>query len=443
MPVARCEVAIVGAGIIGAALAYALARYSDVGEVCVLEKEASPASRNSAATQNSQTLHCGDIETNYSLDKAAEVKQAAGMVERYVRATGETGILHVMPKMLLGVGEAEVAQLHGRFEQLQPLFPAMRLLDAAGIAQLEPAVARRQGRLRREPLAALALPPSPCAADFGALAASFLRQAARCNPRLTLRLGCLVRRIERLGAGYRIELADGTLHAASVAVCAGAHSLSFAHALGYARELAILPVAGSFFHAPLMVSGKVYTLQDARLPFAAIHADPDITVPGRMRLGPTAMAVPFLERRVWRSVPQFLRMLRLDASVLATFGQILSEPHLRRYATRNLLYELPLLGRGLFLAQARKILPDLAVAQLRYARGHGGLRPQLVDLQARRLYFGTARIDGGVGLLFNVTPSPGASSCLAIAAEDAGRLCTYLGRRLHRAQLAEELLGEV
>ncbi|MCS6786942.1 MAG: FAD-dependent oxidoreductase [Thiobacillaceae bacterium] len=441
MGLQRYEVVIVGAGVTGAALAYVLARYSDVQSIAVLEKEGRAAALNSAASQNSQTLHCGDLETNYTLDKAAEVRRAAGMVLRYVEVTGEGGILQRMPKMVLAVGEAEVELLRGRFEPLRTLFPDLRLLDTAGVAAVEPEVGRPGGRLRREPLMALARPPTPCAADFGALTVSLLRQAQHLHPRLDLRLNCRVQAIEPAPSAHRLRLPDGVIEARCVAVCAGAHSLAFAHALGHGRRYAILPVAGSFYHAPLKVRGKVYTVQDARLPFAAIHADPDITQPQRMRLGPTALAVPFLERRRWASVPQFLRMLRVNADVAATFAHVLGQPHLRRYALRNLLYELPLLGVRAFVREARKILPDLRVVELRYAHGHGGLRPQLLDLEARRLHFGPAKIAVADGLLFNITPSPGATSCLANAVEDAAGITAQLGRRLRQEEIERDLMG--
>ena len=446
------QVVIVGGGVTGAALAYVLARYTDIASIALLEKAGRPATVNSAVSQNSQTLHGGDIETNYTLEKAAEVKRAADMLVRYVESVGAGGILHRMPKMVLGVGEQEAGFLRERFRHFQPLYPAMRLLDAVGIAEVEPEVARPEGKLRAEPLAALVLPESYCAADFGRLTESFLRQAARLKPGLEVRFACRAKRIERSGQAYRISTQhasaifddasfkqDVVIDADFVAVCTGAYSLGFAQSLGFGDALSILPIAGSFFHAPQRVRGKVYTVQSEKLPFAAVHADPDIEHPGRMRLGPTALPVPFLERRNWRTVPEFLRTLKLDGSTLATFASILGEQELRRYAVRNLFYEIPFLRGPLFLREARKILPALRASDLRYARGKGGLRPQLIDRQARALRLGSARISSEEGLLFNITPSPGASSCLANAGEDARRIAACLGRKFNAEEMMHDL----
>lgn len=430
------QLAIVGAGVSGAALAYVLARYSGVTSVVLLEKSQHPAALNSAASQNSQTLHYGDIETNYTLEKAVEVKRAADMLVRCVSGEGAQGVLQRMPKMVLGVGETECAFLRARHAQFQAAYPELRLLDRAGIAGIEPEVAEG----RRQELAALAVGDSWCAADFGRLARFFLQRAQALNGALSVRFSCRLRKLAQNATGYVLHTSRGELHARFVAVCAGAHSLGFAQNLGYGRQYSILPVAGSFFHARRRVNGKVYTVQSALLPFAAVHADPDIERPEWMRLGPTALLVPFLERRRWASVPGFLRTMRLDAGTLGTFAGILGVAEMRRYMARNLLYEIPLLRNALFAQAARKVLPALRTADLHYAHGVGGLRPQLIDRAARRLVLGEAVIASSEGLLFNITPSPGATVCLANAVRDARKIAGYLGCMFDEGKVNETLL---
>ena len=64
------DVLIVGGGVCGTALLFSLARYSDLNSITLVERYRQVAQVNSKATNNSQTIHCGDIETNYSLEKA-------------------------------------------------------------------------------------------------------------------------------------------------------------------------------------------------------------------------------------------------------------------------------------------------------------------------------------------------------------------------------------
>ncbi len=77
------DVLIVGGGVSGTALLFCLARYTNLGSVLLLEKEKQLALINSRSTNNSQTIHCGDIETNYNLEKALQVNRRANMLVRY------------------------------------------------------------------------------------------------------------------------------------------------------------------------------------------------------------------------------------------------------------------------------------------------------------------------------------------------------------------------
>ncbi len=77
------DVVIIGGGVTGTALLYSLAKFTDLKRVALIEKYDSIAAVNSKATNNSQTIHCGDIETNYTLEKAIGVKRNAQMVARY------------------------------------------------------------------------------------------------------------------------------------------------------------------------------------------------------------------------------------------------------------------------------------------------------------------------------------------------------------------------
>jgi malate dehydrogenase (quinone) len=229
------------------------------------------------------------------------------------------------------------------------------------------------------------------------------------------------------------------VRARQVVVNAGAHSLLMAQRMGFGLQYSCLPVAGSFYFTPACLNGKVYTVQNDRLPFAALHGDPDVRVPGQTRFGPTALLLPRLERYVAASFWQFLQVLRLDGAVLAVLWQLFGVADIRHYILRNLLYEVPWLRRRLFLADVRKIVPGLRLEDLRFAEGFGGVRPQLIDKQARRLMLGEVSIPAVAGLVFHVTPSPGGTCCLGIAEQDAAAIADRLACRFDRARLEREL----
>ena len=49
----------------------------------MLEKYEALATLNTRGTSNSQTIHVGDIETNYTLEKAKITKRTAKMIEKF------------------------------------------------------------------------------------------------------------------------------------------------------------------------------------------------------------------------------------------------------------------------------------------------------------------------------------------------------------------------
>ncbi len=419
------DVAIIGGGISGTALLYELARRGDVGRVVLLEKYDSLATVNTNGRNNSQTLHCGDIETNYTLEKALQVQQTAQMVIDYTAslpAPERSRIIHRYPKMVLGVGERECEQLVKRFDTFRHHFPEMELLDADGIAELEPKLVEG----RRERIVALATRNQYSAVDFQRLAHSFVARARQLQPQFELRLGSPVAAIHQEEQGFLIDTAAEQITARSVVVSAGGHSLLYAQKMGYGKEYACLPVAGSFYYTPQLLNGKVYTVQNDKLPFAAVHGDPDILVPGKTRFGPTALVLPVLERYHWNTLPEFLQVTKPGLAVMQVMAGLLSESEVRAYMLRNMLYEVPGVGRRLFLKEARKIIPSLQLEQLQFAQGIGGIRPVMIDKKEKRLHLGEAQIDPGSGILFNMTPSPGATSCLGNAQRDAERIVSYL-----------------
>ena len=457
-PRAEADVVIVGGGVCGAALLFVLARYTDLRRLVLVERHPRLAAVNSRASSNSQTIHCGDIETNYTLAKALQVKRTAEMIGRFadlLDPAARDRCVFRTPKMVLAVGEPECATLRHRYEEFAPHFPAMELLGKQEIAAREPAVALRNGTLRSEALCAIAIRDSPTAADFEALSRAFVDEAHRAvagsGRRVDLRLGTTVEGIAPAGSGFRLELRRSgappvaaasfeAVEAPHVVVNAGAHSLLLAQRMGFGLRYSCLPVAGSFYFTPDLLRGKVYTLQNDRLPFAALHGDPDVRAPGQTRFGPTALVLPLLERFRPTSFWEFLEVLRPDAAVLAVARQLLDDPAIRGYVVRNLLFELPVLGRRLFLADARRIIPDLRLEDLRYAAGCGGVRPQLIDRQERRLLLGEVRIEAVPGLAFNVTPSPGATCCLGNAVRDLEEIVARLGCGFERERLERELL---
>ncbi|MFP8967157.1 FAD-dependent oxidoreductase [Pokkaliibacter sp. CJK22405] len=447
MPDKMFDVLIIGGGVSGTALLYELAKYTDLTNLGLVEKYDTIARVNSHAHNNSQTIHCGDIETNYTVEKATQVKRTADMIVHYATrlpAEERDKIIFKMPKMVLGVGKQECDYIRDRYTRFKELFPKMELLEKEDIAKIEPNVAMINGELRPDEIVATGTVDAYSAADYQALAHSFATEVKKIEGKnVDIMLSTEVEGIEKVGDNHVVRTNKGNFEARFVVVCAGGHSLLFAQNMGYGLEFSCLPMAGSFYFAPQALNGKVYTVQNPHLPFAAVHGDNDVKAMGKTRFGPTALILPMLERYCASSFWDFLKVLRLDSNVVKVFWDLFKVRDIRNYIFRNFLFEVPFINRRLFLKDIKKIVPSLTVDDLSYAKGFGGVRPQLIDKKSQKLMMGEAKINPGTGIVFNMTPSPGATSCLGNAERDMRIIAEYLGCSVDEEAFSRDLLTPI
>lgn len=429
------DVLIVGGGISGAALFYELAKYTDIKNIALLEKYECLSKLNSNGTSNSQTIHCGDIETNYTLEKAKKVKETASMVSKYCLQYGYEGkFLFAHQKMAIGVGDTEVAYMQNRYDEVKDLYPYMEVFDKEKLAKIEPKIIfDANGKERPENIIGVGVELGAneySTVDFGAMSESLVENAQKVPDKTTdVFFNSQVTSIKKFGDVYVVMTKDRTFTADFVVVNAGAHSLYLAHRMGHGTDFACLPVAGSFYISKKKIlNGKVYMVQNPKLPFAALHGDPDILAGGCTRFGPTALVLPKLERYVNGTYLDFLQTLRLDHNVIKVFYDLLKDSDIRNYLLKNFLFEVPYFNKQLFVKDARKIVPSLQLDEIEYAKHFGGVRPQVIDKKNQKLMLGEASINPGDGIVFNMTPSPGATSCLGNARRDVRLVCEYLGR---------------
>jgi malate dehydrogenase (quinone) len=441
------EVVVVGGGISGSALFYELARYTDIKKIALLEKYDALATLNSKGTSNSQTIHFGDIETNYTAQKAANVKRTAQMIVKYCLQHGyEEKFMFSHQKMALGVGEEEVAYMRKRYEDFKEIFPYLEVYEKDKLKEIEPKlVFDENGNERPEPIVGVGAQGEYSTVDFGAMSESLVENAMNDESTQTdIFFNAEVTKIEQLGDIHQLTTRDGKIFTADyVIVNAGAHSLYLAHRMGHGLEYGCLPMAGSFYlTTKKILNGKVYMVQNPKLPFAALHGDPDILANGYTRFGPTALALPKLERYHGnKTVIDFIQTLQFDSKVASIFKDLLKDSTIRNYVLRNFLFEVPFLNKRLFLKDARKIVPSLQLEDIEYAKGFGGVRPQVLNKAEQKLMLGEASVSPGTGIIFNMTPSPGATSCLGNAERDAKLACEHLGKTFNQAKFDEELVS--
>ncbi|OII77126.1 malate:quinone oxidoreductase family protein [Cryptosporidium andersoni] len=447
------DVIIIGGGVTGTALFYTLSRFTNLKRICLIERHGDVSQVASNGRSNSQTIHCGDIETNYNLEKARKVLRQANMLRNYATKLSPSmrdQVIFKLGKMVLGVGELECEIIEKRFNEFKFLYPHMNLLGKREIGDIEPCVAYKNTiTYRPDPIASIYVPDEHTGVDYYQLAVSFLKGATEAceNSKGKYIMTCMntkvldIIRMSSNGDLYKVITNRGEFYGRYIVVSACGYSLLFAKKLGYNSNLSCLPVAGSFyFSSRPLLNGKVYTIQNPELPFAAVHGDPDIIMRDTTRFGPTALPLPLLERNNLKSIADFFKIVNPDLNLALVYKDLFCNSSLRNYALRNILFEVPIINKNLFIKDCRKIIPSLDSNNIKYAHGFGGIRPQIIDKSKRKLLLGEGKITTDEGLIFNITPSPGGTTCLGTAENDMRIICSRLGAQVDELEFKKTLL---
>ncbi len=435
------DVIIVGGGITGASLLYTLTRYTDLKKILLIEKYDDLATLNSNSRNNAQTLHFGDIETNYSAEEASRIKHEAERILRYFRMQSpgtNRDVIKKCQKMVLGVGSEEIETLDNIYKtRLKKLFPSSMELERKEIAKLEPYVVK--DRKKEEEIGAL-LSKTGYMIDFGKMTHMFASQAkAVGKERVSLLFNTRVMGMEKRGKRYRVYTHKNEYFSRFVVFATGSYSLYFAKSIGIEKNLSILSVGAGFYTSRKVLNGKVYRVQKGGIPFAAVHGDPDIADKNITRFGPTVTIPPMLEKRHLDTVIDYMKTFDFDIPTMVSLEKILFNKDIRRIIGNNMGYSVPGIGKYSFLKkEASKIVPSLKFENLRLNGDIGGIRPQMIDENKHALVLGAGKIKHD-GVIFNITPSPGASSCLANSLKDMQYITEYLGAEFNKGRYEREL----
>jgi 2-hydroxyglutarate dehydrogenase len=271
----RCDIAIVGGGIVGLAVARELTRRHPRASVCVLEREAELGTHQSS--HNSGVVHAGVYYTPGSLKARLCV---AGARELYSYCEQRGIAVEMCGKVILATHPGEL----GRLEELRRRAHAngvasVRRIDARDIAAIEP---------HARGIAGLHV-PSTGIVDFGALARAYAEDVLTADA--TIATGCGVRAMAPAARSLRLTHARGTLQARHAIVCAGAWSDRLAVAAGADPDPRIVPFRGAYLRlAPArrgLVRSLIYPVPNPSLPFLGVHLTRRID--GEVLVGPTAL----------------------------------------------------------------------------------------------------------------------------------------------------------
>ena len=386
----ECDVAVVGAGIVGLATARELARRHDGASVCVLEREARICAHQTGHT--SGVIHAGVYYRPSSLKARLCV---AGARELYSYCS-ERGIeARRNGKVIVATCEDELPALEelerrGRENEVRGL----RLIDSDELRELEP---------HASGIAALHSPDTGVV-DFAKVAASFAAEVRELGGRLVT--GCAVRSLEPAPHAIAIAHGGGELRARAAILCAGAWSDRLAVACGAPDEPRILPFRGAYLRLRPerrdLVRGNIYPVPDPELPFLGMHLTR--RVDGEVLAGPSALLVGA------RDAYGLARVRSRD------LGDTLAWPGTWRLLTRHrrtVLTELrAAASRQAFIRELRRFVPELRATDA--LPGPVGVRAQAVDRRGGLVDdFVVHRTERAVHV--RNAPSPAATSSLALA----------------------------
>jgi L-2-hydroxyglutarate oxidase len=382
------DVAIIGGGIVGLAIAHRLLERQPELRVVVVEKEDVVGAHQSA--HNSGVLHSGVYYKPGSL-KAMCCRRGNVLMQAFCRDNDVP--LHMSGKLIVAVHEHEIPRLHAIAERGRANGVRAELIGPERMREIEPAV---QGLQALHVLDAGVL-------DYAAVCRALERRIVERGG--LVRTGAAVQSI-RSDDLVTLETTTGDVRAAHMINAAGLHSDRILRMAGGTPSARIIPFRGEFHRlrpdARRLCTTMIYPVPDPALPFLGVHLTRTIT--GEVECGPNALfsfaregydrgafdlrdaAASLGSLRAWRL---FARMWRTGLGEL--------------YRSRSM--------RAMTEA-LRRYVPDVRAADLRPARS--GVRAQAVDRRGRLIDdFLLSETERAVHVCN--APSPAATAALAIA----------------------------
>jgi 2-hydroxyglutarate dehydrogenase len=376
IPPGECDLAVVGGGIVGLAVARELTARRSGLKAVVIEREREIGLHQTS--RNSGVVHAGIYYAPGSLKARLCVSGARRLFEY----CDDRGIAYERcGKLIVARGESELAGLdelerRGRENGV----PGLRRLGAGELRELEPH-ARGAGALHS---------PATGIVDFRDVARAFAADLA--DRGVAVATGCGVRRLEQRGRRVAVVHDQGETRASFAVLCAGAGADRLAVSAGAPPDPRIVPFRGAYMklrpERRELVRGLIYPVPDARLPFLGVHLSRHMD--GEVSLGPTALLEPRARSLAWPGTWRMAaRFWRTGVSEL-------------RHAA----------SRGSLARAAADYVPGIEA---------GDLRPYFTGVRAQALHRDGRLLDDFLvseterALHVRNAPSPAATSSLALA----------------------------
>lgn len=277
---------IIGAGIIGLALARELKSRYPASSILVIEKEPDVAFHGSG--RNSGVLHAGFYYTADSL-KARFTRDGNRMLKEYVRQRGLA--LNECRKVVVASDEAEMEGIRELKRRGDRNGVEVQVIDERELADIDPN-ARTTGIALYSPNTATVDPSQVCHAlreDLEAAGVRFLFSQGY---------------LRRQGDSAVLTAGGMTIEAGLVINAGGLYADRIARDFGFSQRYTIIPFKGIYLKytgSDRPVRTNIYPVPNLKNPFLGVHYT--VTVDGTVKIGPTA--IPAFWRQNYAGLEHF------------------------------------------------------------------------------------------------------------------------------------------
>lgn len=360
MAMEKCDVLVLGAGVVGLSVGTALLESKPNLHVIVVDKEASLGLH--ASGRNSGVLHAGFYYSPDSL-KAKFCREGNFELKKLCR---ENDIpVQEYGKVVVTQNEEEENRLDTLFERGLANGVTLEVYEASRLKEYEP-LARTFRRFMWSPNTAI----SDSQAVVRAMAAKFQKLGGRLELSSDLDLvergGEIIDQNEKWDFNFLVN-------------CAGAQSDRIATKLGLEHEYAMVPFMGIYrtvYNNKIPLRTLVYPVPHKINPFLGVHFT--LTIDGKVKIGPTA--IPILGREQY-SLLRGWSAQDMKEAIKGTIALIRGKTH---DFSNIVIQEMPKLLQKRLISEASKLVPS-ALEVKGWSRKPPGIRAQLVHTPTGRL----------------------------------------------------------
>lgn len=386
------DIAILGGGIVGLAVAYNLSLVNTNLKIKVLEKESNVGDHQSG--RNSGVLHCG----LYYKPNSLKANLAVDGIKRMTNFCREFDVPHdICGKVVVATNKEESQRLDALHQNgLKNGLKGLKFLDAKELEKREPFVRGEKSLLV----------PEEGIVDYRGVMRVLKEQAELRG--VEFHLNCKVKGISKNDSKIiNIETSTKIFQTDYLVNCTGLFTdRIYKKFTGNTPPLKIVPFRGEYLSFKPSFENRVnhlvYPVPDPTFPFLGVHFTRMIS--GEREVGPNAVLA--LKREGYSN----------SEFSFADSIESLTYPGLLRFITKNFGFSMgefySSISKEAFMGKARKMMPSLEVNMLE--RGNSGVRAQAMEKEGRlNMDFSIERYGNQVHVLN--APSPGATSSLAIA----------------------------